>query len=145
MPNFDLSVIINRPLDDVWAVISDPTQMPKWRKVLKKVEMLTDEPYGLGSRGRDTERMMGRDQVTTWEVTEYEEKKRISLRAIEGPFPFEGSMTVAEAEGGTSFSFNAKFGFKGIFVLLGPFMRPWIKGQIKGDLNGLKTLVESGG
>jgi uncharacterized membrane protein len=129
MVNVDRSVIINRPLDDVWAVINDPSQMPKWRKALKSVEILTDAPYGVGSRGRDTERMMGRNQVSVWEVTEHEEKKRVSMRGIEGSVDFQASMALEEAEGGTKYSIHLSLGFKGIMALFSPLMAPMIRAR----------------
>ena len=47
-----MSVVIARPAEDVFRVLTDPTLAPRWAANAIKGELLTDGPVGIGSRRR---------------------------------------------------------------------------------------------
>ncbi|MCA1572537.1 MAG: SRPBCC family protein [Chloroflexi bacterium] len=52
MGQFACSVTIDRPVEEVFAVLTDPTRSPEWSKHSVRGEMLTDGPARVGSRRR---------------------------------------------------------------------------------------------
>ncbi len=45
-----MSVVIARPVEDVFRVLTDPTLAPRWAANAIRGELLTDGPVGIGSR-----------------------------------------------------------------------------------------------
>ena len=63
-----MSITIEAPIERVWEYASDIHRQPEWMHEMKRVELLTPPPIGVGSRGRATVRIFGieapeRDQL----------------------------------------------------------------------------------
>ena len=63
MPEIRGTVEIGRPVEDVFAYLSDPTNNPKWESSAVEMELTTKGPLALGSKGRRVEKYRG------WERT----------------------------------------------------------------------------
>ena len=71
MANADVGVTIGRPVEDVFAVLTDPTLSPKWAANAISGELLTDGPPRIGSRRRAVVKgMFGGTMESVMEVTE---------------------------------------------------------------------------
>ena len=77
MASLRASYTLDRPQADVFAVITDVGDYPRWHPRVSSATMITEGPVGLGTRFRGTSRPFGRLDM---EVTEYEEPKRIKFR-----------------------------------------------------------------
>ena len=64
--------VIAAPLDPVFAAFSDFAAMPGRIKGIKRVEMLTPAPVGIGTHFRETRQMHGRDATEEMEVTAFD-------------------------------------------------------------------------
>lgn len=71
MPRFTTSFLINAPQDAVWAACTDLADWEGYSEA--KIEELTDQPFGVGTRWRETRRMFGRDSASEWRVTRVEQ------------------------------------------------------------------------
>jgi len=66
MKRVELSVDIEASADRIWAVLTTPTEFPKWIKGMRSVELLTEGGYGVGTRYTVT---AGREnQTVEWTV-----------------------------------------------------------------------------
>ncbi|MFC4495382.1 SRPBCC family protein [Streptomyces ovatisporus] len=69
------------PADRVWAVLTDIEGSPRVISGIDKVEMLSDGPFGVGTRWRETRRMLGKEATEEMWVTESEPAKRYVVEA----------------------------------------------------------------
>ena len=67
MPSAQRSVVINRPVDQVFAFFTDPTNELKWRTHLK--EVTAEGPIGVGSRVHQVVKGPGRGIPADIEIT----------------------------------------------------------------------------
>lgn len=52
MPLIDQRILIDAPTEIVWAVLSDPTALPRWHVGCAGISVLTTQPTGAGARWR---------------------------------------------------------------------------------------------
>ena len=83
------TVSIHRPPEIVFAYLSNPKNSLDWETGVVEMELTSDEPIGVGSKGRRVESQMGTDRGT-WEITEYEANKTIAMSFESQRFAGEG-------------------------------------------------------
>ncbi|HUF02485.1 MAG TPA: SRPBCC family protein, partial [Gaiellaceae bacterium] len=54
-------IVVERPREDVWAIVSDLDTHTEWRPALVEFRLLSDGPLALGSRIREVLRWRGRE------------------------------------------------------------------------------------
>lgn len=64
------SVDIRRPVEEVFAYLSEPKNNLQWETGVVEMELTTEGPLAVGSKGRRVEKQMGTDEGT-WEITEH--------------------------------------------------------------------------
>ena len=79
MIELEQSVLIRRPLDEVFALASDPEKDPNWTAVVEHVD--ATEPLGVGVRLIQRVHLLGRRAHVPVEVLEYVPPVRVVLRA----------------------------------------------------------------
>ena len=138
-------VVVDAPIERVWAVMADIEGQPRWMADMKSVRMLTSPPVGVGTRAVSTIRMMGvavQDPVT---ITEFEPPRRLSLRH-EGAW--NGGGTIALEPGADGTTTIVRWDERLIPPLLPSLgavvQRPLFASVFQRDLERLKDLVESG-
>ena len=65
MTVIDGEIVIERPVEDVFDFVADERNEPRFNSRMSRVELVTVEPVGAGSRFLAESRMMGR----TFDVT----------------------------------------------------------------------------
>lgn len=74
MPKLTDSLVIDAPLQSVWETSTDPEA---WMDISEvTVQRLTGSGFRVGTRWRETRRMLGRDSAQEWEVTLVDEPTR---------------------------------------------------------------------
>jgi uncharacterized protein YndB with AHSA1/START domain len=145
MPVVDLSVTIERPLADVYAVLSDPTRTPRWSKPAVKEWVSTPGPIRVGSRRRAITAMGPMRTENEAEVTELEPERRIALRSVVAPISFRVAMDFAEpAPGRTRVDWRWEFFPRGVLRLGNPLIGPFWRRSFARDLGELKRQMEAG-
>jgi uncharacterized membrane protein len=79
MKRVDLSIDIDAPSSQIWAVLTDPPGFPKWIKGIQTVEMETKDPYDAGTRYHVTAGTGQRSIEWTVEITKVEPERRIDF------------------------------------------------------------------
>ena len=141
----ELSVVIDRPMEEVFAFATEPENEPLWQSTSLETEQTSGGPVGVGTTFRNTSKFLGRRIDSTYEVTENEPPRRQCVRATSGPIPGSGCYLFEPAEGGTRFTqrFEAEIG--GFFRLAEPLVGRAIRRQMDVDMATLKDLLEAGG
>ena len=143
MAKFEISTVINRPLEEVFAVMSNAENISKWQSGTIEAEKTSDGPIGVGTTWRTVSRFLGRRIESESEITEYELNRKFVFKSKSGPIQFEVRMTFERVEGGTRINtkFEAEIG--GFFKLAEPLVMSMGKRQLEGDFANLKDLMEA--
>ena len=144
MNKIELSTMINRPVEEVFAVLSNPENYPKWISTSREAKITSQGPIGVGTRYRAVATFLGRRIETEVEFTEYEPNRKIAQKSISGPFPAENSSTFERVDGGTRVTLTLRGEVGGFFKLAEPLLVSMLKRQSEADLANFKDLMESG-
>jgi uncharacterized membrane protein len=111
VPSGQGSVVINRPLEEVFSFVADGETAMKWRPGVLDVKHLSGEGVGAVYR-QGVKGPGGRRIAADYEVTALEPNRRIAFKAIAGPVRPSGEYRFEASDGGTkvSFALNAELG-----------------------------------
>jgi len=143
MATFDVSSTIKRPVEDVFAVLSNVENNPKWSSVALEAEQTSPGPIGVGTTARFVGKFLGRRIESESEVTEFEPNRKYSWKSKSGPFPIKASTTFEQIEGGTRVNTTAEAEPGGFFKLAEPLIMSMGKRQFQNDLDSLRDLMEA--
>jgi uncharacterized membrane protein len=144
MATGEASIHIDRPPEDVFAVVGDAANNPTWRKNVVRTEWLDDGPMRIGRRGRQTAHLLGRDWTVEAEVVEWDPPHGAAWRTVQGPVSVRSWFRVEPDGSGTLVSGGAEGGFKGpLGRLLTRLAVPRMTKQALIDLETLRRRLES--
>jgi uncharacterized protein YndB with AHSA1/START domain len=143
MARFDCSTTIKRPVEDVFAVMSDFSTGSKWASAATEPAQKTSEgPIGVGSTWHVISKVVGRRIETDVEYTEFEANRKIAY-AITKPFPLTSTVTFEPVADGTRVSQIVQGEPAGFFKLAEPLTVKMSKRQFQGDLDNLRDLMDA--
>ncbi|MET9672462.1 SRPBCC family protein [Streptomyces sp. NPDC006482] len=134
----------------VWEAITDLRDMPRVLSGVEKVEVLTEGGFAVGTRWRETRRMLGKEATEEMTVTECEPPDRYVTVADSHGMHYVSELTLTTyGEGGTTlrmtFSATPASGRTPGFVtrLLARFGAKAVARALAKDLAEIATAVES--
>jgi uncharacterized protein YndB with AHSA1/START domain len=136
------AIVIARPLEDVFAVLTDPEKTPAWSQSAVEERWLTPPPVGVGSRRLAVTRGMGRTSQNVAEVTAYEPGRGWTMTSVSGP-RFVASADFATVDHGTRIDFTWSFALTGALRFMEPVIVRVFMRQFEQDLVRLKAMMES--
>ena len=139
------SVVINRPLHEVFAFIANVENNPRWQQGVLEARITSGVPASVGSTGIEVRQLMGRRVELNFEVTEYEENAKFSFKITSGPMPIAGTETFESVEDGTRVNLALQGETGGMFSLAEPIMAGMVSNLVEADCRNLKALLEAGG
>lgn len=142
MPRTVASVAIKRPVEDVFAVVSDPTNTPTWNSTLVSATKTSDGPTGVGTTVLGTGKMFGRQIETEFTVTAFEMNRRFGVTATR-PFPLTITLALEAITGGTRVEMTSDVEPGGFFKLAAPLMVRMGKRQNRTNLENLRDMLEA--
>ena len=145
VPPIESLVVIDAPIERVWAVLADIEGQPRWMADMKSVRLLTPPPVGVGTRGDSTVRILGMTVSDPVTVTEFEPPTRFAVQH-EGAFTGSGIFTLEPGADGTTTI------VRWVETLRAPVLPnlgarvgyPVLAAVFQADLERLRRLVESG-
>jgi uncharacterized membrane protein len=144
MINVEESIVINRPIAEVFAFVANFENHPKWETNFQKVKLLTSTPTGEGTTYQCDLKLPGQTATSKFEITEYEVNKKIAFEAeAAGPAKPNGSFRFESVAGGTKITLLPRPEFRGFFRLLEPLMAGYIRKQNQDHLSKLKSILET--
>ncbi len=143
MDSFELSVVINRPAEEVFAVLANLENDIKWRTEWIETKNTSESPPGMGATYRLVSEFLGRQIPTVYEVIEYEPDRRAAWKTMSGPLPLTFRRTFEHVEGGTHFTIRYEVEPRGFFKLVMPLLSKSVKRQHQDDLHRVKELLET--
>jgi carbon monoxide dehydrogenase subunit G len=144
MTKVERSIVIDRPVAEVWDYVNDPAKDVTWQSTLLEAEQLTDGPVGVGTRVREVRQFLGIRVQTVWEFSEYEPMSRSSIVSVSGPVPLKGSYALESQNGGTKLKVTGELDAHGLFKLAEPVFARMTGRELESNLGHLKDLLEAG-
>ncbi len=143
MINIEQSVVINRPIEEVFAFVTDVDNESQWIGEIVEVKKTSEGSMGVGSTYDNVVQFLGRRIVDPHVVIQYEPNRKFGFKSNSGPVQFEGVETFESVEGGTKFTFVAKGETGGLFKLAEPIVARMINRQWETNVANLKDLLEA--
>jgi uncharacterized protein YndB with AHSA1/START domain len=145
MIGFEFTIVVDRPVEEVFTYLTDPTNLPEWQSMVLESRQESPGPMREGTKITDFRKFLGRRFETTVEVTAFEPNKRVDFTAISGPIPFRMNHTFEAADGSTAIKVAAEGDPGGFFKLAEPLVQRQAERQFKNDYSTLKDLLEARG
>jgi len=135
---------IARPASEVFTFFADASNNPKWQDGMVSCIWTSEPPIGVGSTYEQRARFMGRDIVSTFEVTEYEEGSLAAIETIESTFPIQVVRQVEPlGEDHCRVSANITGGPSGFMKLFDRAISRQAQKSVERDYDRLVQLLES--
>ena len=147
MSRLQLATRVAAPVDRVFEVFADLRNVPGRIKGIKRLELLTDGPIGVGTKFRETREMFGKGATEEMEFTEFDPPRTYSVGALSCgcrytsryDFRSDGAETIVELDfRGEAVSFFAKL----LMPVMGWLMSGSMKQCMQQDMDDLKAFIE---
>ena len=135
-------VQINRPVEEVFAYVSNYLNDPAWIGPMVEVQQIPSSPASLGTNVSGVAHFLGRRLEMNGEVTSYELNRKICLSSTI-PFPQRDCRICEAVDGDTLFSIVIEAAPGGIFRFFAPILAILGQRQTLRDIQELKKVLES--
>jgi uncharacterized protein YndB with AHSA1/START domain len=142
MSAFDTGVRIERAIDDVFAYVSDPLNMPRWYSAVEAVRSLSGADRPVGSRYLMERRLPGGAARNELEIVTRDPPAQFTIRTTSGPTPLTYRYRFSPDGDGTLVELHATIEFDRIAAIAGPFAVRGVKRGMDANLAALKTILE---
>ena len=139
------SVIIHRPISEVFAFVTTPENSSRWQSATVETKMITPGPVGVGTRMSHVGKFMGRRIQVTASVTEYVPNRRYRYDSVFRSTAYFLRYTFETAEEGTKLTLDSEIEPTGMFKLLAPLIVRMTERMYRKDLDKMKQVLEIGG
>jgi|GEM_PF-2397434 uncharacterized protein YndB with AHSA1/START domain len=137
------SVLIDRPAEAAWKLITDLSKLTKWDTSVSEAKWTSAGPIGVGATCDLTVQVMGKMTVSQ-RVIEYEPNRKFSLEFTSGPA--KGSIvtfSMETIEGKTRFTSSNDLKYNGFYKLLAPFVTRTLNKSVVDTVYNVKRILES--
>lgn len=142
MPSASRSILINRPVSEVFTFFADAENDTHWRTGVKEIKR--EGELGVGARYRQrVSGPGGRAIAADTEVTAYEPDRHVAFRVTAGPVRPNGEYTFEPSNNGTKITFTLGVELSGLKKF---FMAKAVQNTMNAEVAGLdraKTVLES--
>lgn len=141
---FETDVRINRPIEEVFAYVSDPLNLPRWNSAVQAVHNTSGGEKGKVASTYSMERTLPTGRaVNELEVVEREPPRAFAIRTTRGPTPFLYRYRFSAEEGETVLKLEAEVELPGASALVPAIGRRLIKSGVDDNFTALKQILEA--
>jgi uncharacterized protein YndB with AHSA1/START domain len=138
---FENTVMIRRPIEDVFAFLSDFENVPKWNDAIVETRKVTEGAVGIGTTYHQVRSVPSRSEER-FEVTAYDPPRHLEVRGQLGPFPSRLSYALDAVPEGTRLTNSVELELRGPGRLLGRVAVPRVRDAVAANLRKLKDLLD---
>lgn len=138
------SITIRRPIDEVFAVLTDVEQTGTWFPGNVVEHWTSPPPRGVGSTRHALVTVMGRTTENDAVVTAFEPPHRAVIEGTSPNAPFVGTLLFAPDGDGTRVDVTTELIFHGATRIVGPVFAAWYGRSWDRGLASLKRMMEAG-
>ena len=140
MLEFENTIRIDRPIDEVFAFLSDFENIPKWNYYVLEVRQLSEGPTGLGT----TYHQVRKSDEQDFRIIEFESDHTVAVKTLPQSSPrFDRRFTLYEEGDRTRIRDHWKLD-TGSPAVLERLARGRVKSAVAENLAKLKELLEEG-
>lgn len=142
MAQFKTSIVIHRPVEVVFALVSNYQNSALWVSGELEHRKITPGPLGVGTVIRTVGHFMGQRVETTRTIVVYEPNMRYAFRSEYRQVPFTTAFLFEPLKDGTQLTAMVEGEPTGLYKAAMPLILSMIRQQLEGDLRRLKKLLE---
>jgi len=143
MRSFTYSGHIQRTPEQLFAYMLDFNNTPRWRSLVRKLEVVGGGPVRLGSELRVSLDVMGEVRTTASEVWSFDPPRRLGLRNTASNITGQFEYSLSAERGGTLITFTCDIKPHGVMWLMLPFILRGHRARYADQLDRLKRAAES--
>jgi uncharacterized protein YndB with AHSA1/START domain len=143
MTRFETSVSLRCPIEEVFAYIADPRNLPHWNSAVLTVSKTRGRENEVGSTYRMERELPSRRVLNELEVSAREQPTGFGIRTTAGPTPFTYNYGFSAANGETVVQLDAVAELDGPAALLGPLAARAVKRGVDDNFAELKRILEA--
>jgi len=134
---------LNAPADRVFAAVAEPEGLPAVIPDVVRIEFLTEQRSGAGTRFAETRLMNGKEAVTKLEITEHEAPRRVRFVADSHGTVWDTVFTVTPGDGGCELDLTMEArGHRLLPKLLNPLFKGLIRRGLEKHMDAVKAYCE---
>jgi carbon monoxide dehydrogenase subunit G len=135
-------VVINRPIEAVWAFLMDVANYPRWQEDLVESRQTSPGALSVGATGIMARKIMGRREESTWQVTELTPPSTFVM-AIGGGLNGTITNRLQQEGSGTRVRAQMRAEATGLLHIAEPMMAGIVKKGFGDGYRAMKRLLES--
>jgi uncharacterized protein YndB with AHSA1/START domain len=139
---FETDVRIDRPIEDVFAYVSDPLNFPRWNSAVQAVRKTSAGQNGVASYTIERALRGGR-AVNELEILASAPPREFAIRTTAGPTPFLYRYQLSGANGETVMKLDAEVELPGAAAFLPQLAGRLVKKGVDDNLATLKQILEA--
>lgn len=144
MKSIQTTRTISAPLERVFQTVSDVRNFRNAVPHITKVEFLSDQHVGAGTRFRETRVAKGREQTVELEVAEYIDNDRVRMISDAGGTIWDTLFTVSDAPVGVTLEMQMDIKpYKFLARIFTPLIRGMVVKAVESDMDAVKAFCES--
>ncbi len=138
---FVRTVAVARPVDRVFAYLSDFTTTEQWDPASVRTERISGQG-GVGTEYHNVSRFLGREAELRYVVTTLDPDRQFALRGENKSLVAHDVMTVAGGADHTTVTYTATFELKGLSRIAAPVLAPALKRLMDRGAAGLQHALQ---
>jgi len=142
MIKVEKSVVIKKPVGEVFAYVQNNENSTKWQGGVTSVQMEEGPDNVVGSRYTEVRKFLGQEMKTTMEITAFTQNAKWAAKVIKGPVPYEVTMTYESVPEGTKITTLVEGEPTGFFKLAEGMVAGTLGKSLEEDQNHLKAILE---
>ena len=145
MPSYSASIVIRRPVDEVYAFMDDIEREQEWQPNLRSWEQIPPGPVRTGTRKRYVTEFLGRKLTNTYVVRELEPGVRVVQETERGSSAdVTSEVRWAAVPGGTRVTITVEARPSGLLRLVpGAILESATRAELEASLERLRACLES--
>lgn len=138
------AVVIDAPVDEVFDLVADERNEPRYNPRIARVDKVSPGPVGAGARFVAVPKGMGPKGKMTLTIVEYDRPHRLRNAVRSALMQVDGTLTFEETDGGTRLRWEWDMRLLGPMRLLSPMLAIIGPSWERRNWLDLKAYMESG-
>lgn len=145
MTHIDGEVIIHAPVEEVFDLVADERNEPRYNPRIVRAEKVSQGSVGAGARFVAEPKGLGARGRMVLDILEYDRPRRLHNFVHSSYLRVDGTLTFDELDGGTRLRWSWDTTLIGMARVLTPLLALAGSGWERRNWLGLKSYMESGG
>ena len=142
MINLISSILIERPARQVFDFVSTPENDFQWQYGILATARLPKGSGAMRTFFRSIGHLMGRRNLSTFEITEFEPNKKYGFKSLSGPVHSRTSYTLEKDNGRTRIHVSIQASAPNFFHITEKLLWKTMKKQLEEDVARLRAILE---